>query len=127
MVKLSALDHLVITTRQIEKMILFYVEILGMEEITFGEGRKALKFGSQKINLHEVGKEFAPHANKPTPGSQDICFITSTPLENWLSHLNKKKVPVEEGPVRRTGAIGPIQSIYLRDPDHNLIEIGYVV
>lgn len=127
MVKLNSLDHLVITTGQLQKMIAFYVEILGMEEITFKEGRKALKFGSQKINLHEAGKEFSPHAKKPTPGSQDLCFLTSTPLETWNKHLQTKKVPIEEGPVNRTGAMGPIESIYLRDPDFNLIEIGYAV
>lgn len=108
-------------------MIVFYVEVLGMEEITFGEGRKALKFGNQKINLHEAGKELYPHAKKPTPGSQDLCFLTSTPLETWITHLHKKKVPIEEGPIMRTGAQGSIQSIYLRDPDFNLIEIGYGV
>ena len=98
-----------------------------MEEITFGVGRKALKFGSQKINLHEAGKEFSPHAKRPTPGSQDLCFFTTTSLEVWIAHLKEKQIPIEEGPVNRTGATGPIKSIYLRDPDNNLIEIGYSV
>ena len=124
MVKLDALDHLVITTSQLQKMLAFYIEVLGMEEITFGEGRKALKFGRQKINLHEAGKEFSPHAERPTPGSQDLCFLTSTPLETWIPHLSQKKVSIEEGPVKRTGATGSIRSIYIRDPDNNLIEIA---
>lgn len=125
MVKLDSLDHFVITTPNLSKMIHFYVDVLQMKEMTFKEGRKALQFGNQKINLHELGKEFSPHAKKPTPGSLDLCFLTSIATEEWLNHLKKKKVPIEEGPVERTGAKGPIQSIYIRDPDGNLIEIGY--
>ena len=124
LVKLDNLDHLVITTTCIEKMITFYVEILRMEEVTFKEGRKALKFGSQKINLHEVRKEFSPHSKNPTPGSQDLCFLTSDPIETWIHHFKVKKVCIEEGPVERTGATGPTLSLYVRDPDQNLIEIA---
>lgn len=122
---ISRLDHLVITTPSIDTLVAFYVDVLGMEKVTFKEGRQALKFGNQKINLHEVGKEFSPHAKHPTPGSQDLCFLTQTPIEEWIPHLEKKKVFIEEGPVERTGATGPLLSIYVRDPDQNLIEISY--
>lgn len=106
----------------------FYVDILGMKAEVFhpadGSTRHALSFGAQKINLHPHGAEFDPKSEHPTPGSADLCFLTEHPLEQWLEHLQNHSVPIEEGPVRRTGAIGPIHSIYIRDPDRNLIEIS---
>jgi catechol 2,3-dioxygenase-like lactoylglutathione lyase family enzyme len=122
--QISRLDHFVMTVKDIETTCQFYSEILGMEVVTFGNGRKALQFGQQKINLHLAGKEFEPKALKPTPGSIDVCFITETPLENVIEHLRSKKVVIEEGPVERTGAVGKIQSVYFRDPDQNLIEVS---
>jgi catechol 2,3-dioxygenase-like lactoylglutathione lyase family enzyme len=119
-----SIDHIVLTVSSIEKTLQFYCELLGMEEITFGSGRKAIACGDQKINLHEVGKEFKPHALKPTAGSADLCLISATPLEQVIETLTAKKVPLVEGPVERTGAKGKILSIYLRDPDQNLIEIS---
>jgi catechol 2,3-dioxygenase-like lactoylglutathione lyase family enzyme len=95
-----------------------------METVTFGAGRKALCFGQQKINLHQAGMEFEPKAVRPTPGSGDLCFITSTPVAAVIEHLKKAGVAIEEGPVPRTGATGPIQSVYFRDPDGNLIEVS---
>jgi catechol 2,3-dioxygenase-like lactoylglutathione lyase family enzyme len=95
-----------------------------MEVVTFRAGRKALAFGSQKINLHEQGKEFEPKAGQPTPGSGDLCFITDIPLSEVIEHLNSLSVPILGGPVTRTGAVGPIQSVYFRDPDANLIEVS---
>ena len=121
---ISHLDHLVLTVADIEQSCRFYHDILGMEIVTFGEGRKALKFGTQKINLHQAEKEFEPKASKPTPGSADLCFITTTPLEMICEQLQQQRVPIEQGPVARTGASGPITSIYIRDPDGNLIEIA---
>ncbi|XP_018425640.1 PREDICTED: glyoxalase domain-containing protein 5 [Nanorana parkeri] len=118
------LDHLVLTVKSIEKTANFYTRVLGMEVVTFKGDRKALSFGIQKINLHEVGKEFEPKAHRPSPGSADLCLITETPLSNVLQHLQVCGVPLEEGPVSRTGAMGEITSVYFRDPDHNLIEIS---
>jgi len=95
---------------------------MGVE--TFGEGRKALTFGNQKINLHRAGHEFEPKADRPTPGSADLCFISDTPIDDVIVHLQAEGVAIEEGPVRRTGATGPILSVYFRDPDHNLTEVS---
>ena len=102
----------------------FYSRVLGMRVMTFGDGRKALHFGQQKINLHERGKEFDPKAMHPTPGSGDICFITEVPLPQVMEHIRSCGVEILEGPVRRTGAMGPLESIYIRDPDGNLIELS---
>jgi catechol 2,3-dioxygenase-like lactoylglutathione lyase family enzyme len=117
------LDHLVLTVTNIDATISFYASTLGMEVVTFGS-RKALRFGEQKINLHEAGGEFEPKAGRPTPGSGDLCFITKTPIEGVIAYLKTVKCVIEEGPVERTGAVGVIRSIYLRDPDFNLIEIS---
>ncbi|MGG0775362.1 VOC family protein [Bacillus rugosus] len=122
---IKRLDHLVLTVQNLQETINFYTSVLGMEEEeTFGAGRKALRFGNQKINLHEAGHEFEPKANHPLPGSADLCLITDAPINKVLKHLKKTNVNVEEGPIKRTGALGPILSVYIRDPDQNLIEIS---
>lgn len=121
---IRSLDHLVLTVASIDATCEFYSRVLRMEIETFGEGRKALKFGEQKINLHEIGKEFEPKAARPTPGSGDLCFLADLPLEAVIEHLQREGVAIEEGPVRRTGATGPILSVYFRDPDANLIEVS---
>lgn len=121
---ISRLDHIVLTVRSIEDTVRFYTEVLGMEQEIFGTGRVALKFGAQKINLHESGKEFEPKANSPTPGSADVCFITDLPISEAYDRVSEKSVCIIEGIVSRTGAAGPIQSFYFRDPDHNLIEVS---
>ncbi len=125
--KLNNLDHLVLTVRDLEVTCEFYSRVLGMEVMTFGGGRKALSFGRQKINLHQAGQEFEPKAMVPTPGSGDLCFITNTPLVEVIEHLKKCNIDILEGPVSRTGATGPIESVYLRDPDGNLIEVSNYV
>lgn len=118
------LDHLVLTVADLDVTTDFYTRVLGMQPVTFGEGRKALAFGRQKINLHQAGREFEPKAERPTPGSADLCFIVATPLEKVIAHLEQQGVAILEGPVQRTGATGPIRSVYLRDPDLNLIELS---
>ena len=122
--QIESLDHLVLTVRDIDTTCTFYKNALGMQVVSFGEGRRALTFGTQKINLHPFGHEFEPKAEKPTPGSADLCFITATPIDEVIAHLSACGVEVIEGPVRRTGATGPILSVYCRDPDRNLIEIA---
>jgi catechol 2,3-dioxygenase-like lactoylglutathione lyase family enzyme len=121
---ISSLDHLVLTVRDLDATVRFYVEALGMELREFGEGRKALHFGSQKINLHLGGHEFEPKAAQPTPGSGDLCFLTERPLAEISERLESRGYRIIEGPVARTGATGPIRSIYTRDPDGNLVEIA---
>ena len=118
------LDHLVLTVADLDVTVDFYTRVLGMQEVTFGEGRKALGFGMQKINLHQAGREFEPKAERPTPGSADLCFIVATPLEEVIAHLETQGVAILEGPVRHTGATQPIRSVYVRDPDFNLIELS---
>ena len=118
------LDHLVLTTSHLDRCIDFYTRVLGMTLESFGAGRKALRFGQQKINLHEVGKEFEPKAQRPTAGALDLCFIADRPLDDVIARLDALGVSIIEGPVQRTGATGPIRSVYLRDPDQNLIEIS---
>ena len=118
------LDHLVLTTAHLERCIDFYTRVLGMTLETFGAERKALRFGRQKINLHEIGKEFEPKAERPTPGALDLCFIAHRPLDDVIARLAAGGASIIEGPVQRTGATGPIRSVYLRDPDQNLIEIA---
>ncbi|HEY0734974.1 MAG TPA: VOC family protein [Herpetosiphonaceae bacterium] len=122
--QIERLDHLVLTVQDIERTCEFYRRVLGMDVVSFGGGRRALRFGAQKINLHQVGHEFEPSALHPTAGSGDLCFITATPLADVIAHLQSCGVTIEEGPVARTGALGPIRSVYLRDPDDNLIEIA---
>ncbi|XP_054851819.1 glyoxalase domain-containing protein 5 [Eublepharis macularius] len=121
---ICSLDHLVMTVKSIEDTVAFYSRVLGMEVVTFKGNRKALHFGNQKFNLHEAGKEFEPKAHKPVPGSLDICLITEKPLEQLMGHLKACGVKIEEGPVLRTGAVGPITSVYFRDPDQNLLEVS---
>ena len=123
-VRIDRIDHLVLTVRDIESTCAFYSRVLGMEIVTFGAGRKALAFGKQKINLHQAGHEFEPRAADPTPGSADICLIAATPLADVIAHLDHCNVSLVAGPVARTGATGAIESIYFRDPDHNLIEVS---
>lgn len=122
--KISHLDHLVLTVADIETTCNFYQSALNFEVIDFGENRKALQFGTQKINLHQAGKEFEPKAFRPTAGSADLCFIAETPLNEVIAHLQAQHIEIIEGPVQRTGAMGKILSIYFRDPDQNLIEIS---
>jgi len=125
--RIEAIDHLVLTVRDIDTTVAFYARVLGMEAVTFGADRRALAFGSQKINLHAAGREFDPKALVPTPGSADLCLLTHEAPQVVLEHLRACGVPVVEGPVTRTGARGPIMSIYFRDPDGNLIEVSSYV
>lgn len=124
MLKIKSLDHIVLTVKDINRSLAFYKSVLGMQEVTFGGNRKALKFGEQKINLHQYGNEFEPNAFSPTPGSADLCFITSHPISEWITHFGQQGISIEEGPVLRTGANGQLNSIYIRDPDQNLIELS---
>jgi catechol 2,3-dioxygenase-like lactoylglutathione lyase family enzyme len=120
-------DHIVLTTRDLDACLRFYSEVLGMKLETFRtptEERLALKFGQQKINLHVWGREFTPRAHVAAPGTLDLCFIASMPLEKVVEKLKAKSIPILEGPVRKTGALGPMTSVYVRDPDLNLIEIS---
>lgn len=120
----TSLDHLVVTVKSIEDTCRFYGTVLGMQAVTFGAGRVALQFGSQKINLHQAGQEFEPKAAHPLPGSADLCFCTDVPLAQVIQHVTACGIQIIEGPVERTGARGPIVSVYVRDPDDNLIEIS---
>ncbi len=124
MLQIDRLDHLVLTVANVDATCAFYERALGMVRVEFAGGRRALAFGAQKINLHPAGAEFEPKARHPTPGSADLCFITTTPLPEVQRHLAAAGVAVIEGPVRRTGATGPILSVYFRDPDFNLIEVS---
>lgn len=122
--KIDRLDHLVLTVSNMRETCDFYQKVLGMRVIQFGQGRTALQFGMQKINLHEHGKEFDPKALRPTPGSADLCFVTSFPIADFIKHVAANGAEIIEGPVQRSGAQGAILSVYLRDPDENLIEIS---
>ena len=122
--RIDRIDHFVLTVENIQTTCDFYSRVLGMSVATFGNVRKALLFGRQKINLHEVGKEFEPKASVPTAGSADFCLITDTPIKEVITHLEASGVPVVEGPATRTGATGAIRSVYLRDPDQNLVEVS---
>jgi catechol 2,3-dioxygenase-like lactoylglutathione lyase family enzyme len=121
---IDRIDHVVLTVRDIEASCAFYQRVLGMKVLSFEGGRRALAFGNQKFNLHQAGKEFEPKADRPTPGSADFCLITATPIAEVVTHLKSCNVRILEGPVQRTGATGSIVSVYLRDPDLNLIEVS---
>jgi catechol 2,3-dioxygenase-like lactoylglutathione lyase family enzyme len=123
-VVIDRIDHLVLTVADLDQTVDFYVRALGMQPVTFGAGRRALRFGPHKLNLHQAGHELEPKARRPTPGSVDMCLVTTTPLTRLVAHLRACEVQVEEGPVPRTGATGPITSVYFRDPDGNLIEVS---
>lgn len=122
--RIIQLDHLVLTVRSIPKTIEFYSQVLGMNEVTFGDGRKALHFGSQKLNLHPADRVLDPNVKHATPGSADLCFLVSGSLEDWMKALADQGIPIILGPVPRTGASGPIRSIYIYDPDENLLELA---
>ena len=126
--KIDRLDHFVLTVRDIEATCDFYVRVLGMRKVVYENGRVALSFSlysRQKINLHQAGLEFAPNALHPTPGSADFCLITKMTMQEVVEHLQACGVVLEEGPTPRTGATGMIQSVYIRDPDNNLVEIAH--
>jgi catechol 2,3-dioxygenase-like lactoylglutathione lyase family enzyme len=124
-IAIDSLDHLVLTVRDVDATIAFYSGVLGMREQTFGPGRRALHFGEQKLNLHEAdGEAITPRASQPTVGSADLCFVTRTPVEGVLRVLEEHGVAVEQGPVERSGATGNLLSVYVRDPDGNLVEIA---
>ena len=122
--KIDSIDHVVFTVKDIKATCDFYTKVLGMEIVTFGEGRKALAFGSQKINLQQLGRESTLVAYKPTSGSADICFVTSVPVSEVIAHLNSCGVRLVGGPVERNGARGMMMSVYFRDPDLNLVEVS---
>ena len=122
--QINRLDHLVLTVADIERTVDFYQRVLGMQRIEFAGGRVALQCGVQKINLHQAGKEFEPKAERPIPGSADLCLIADTPLDKAIEHIRHEDVDIIEGPVERSGAQDRILSVYLRDPDGNLLEIS---
>jgi catechol 2,3-dioxygenase-like lactoylglutathione lyase family enzyme len=126
--RVRELDHFVLTVASIPETVRFYAQVLGMRgqqfEVADGSKRWALRYGQSKINLHQKGREFHPKAAQPTAGSADLCFLTDAPVADWIRHLTIHGIPIEEGPVPRSGATGPITSLYVRDPDNNLIEIG---
>lgn len=124
MILIDRLDHLVLTVADIDRSCDFYQRVLGMQVVRFGAGRTALQFGQQKINLHPASSPLQPHAVRPTPGSADLCLVTHVATVDALAHLQAQGVAVEEGPLPRTGALGPIESVYFRDPDGNLIEVS---
>ncbi len=123
-VSIVRLDHLVLTVRDVSATCTFYARVLGMEKIELSEGRTALSFGQQKINLHPADNEYEPKAKTPVPGSGDLCLIAETPIEDVIKHLGECSLEIIEGPVLKTGAIGTLLSVYFRDPDGNLIEIS---
>ena len=120
---IDRIDHVVLTVFDLQRTCDFYERVLGMKVVTFGEGRTALTFGRQKLNLHLAGSEFVPHARSPVPGSADFCLLTTVPLDDVVAHLNALGVAIVEGPVAKTGAVSPLRSVYVRDPDGNLVEI----
>lgn len=122
--KIARIDHVVLTVADLERTLSFYERVLGMRPVTFGDGRRALAFGDQKLNLHQAGREFEPKARRPTPGSVDICFTTEVPLDEVAAHLRAESVAIELGPVDKVGARRALRSLYFRDPDGNLIEVS---
>jgi catechol 2,3-dioxygenase-like lactoylglutathione lyase family enzyme len=124
MIKIDRIDHVVLTVFDIERTVDFYSRVLGMEPVTFAGGRRGLSFGRQKLNLHQAGREFEPKALKPAPGTMDFCLVTETPLADVVESLKASGVAIIEGPVDKTGAVGPIRSVYFRDPDGNLVEVS---
>lgn len=123
-IDIDRIDHIVLTVQDIDRTIAFYERVLGMEPVTFAGGRRALSFGRQKLNLHQAGREFEPKALNPAPGAIDLCFIASTALEEVIATLKSEGVAIIEGPVPKTGALGPMNSVYFRDPDGNLVEVS---
>jgi catechol 2,3-dioxygenase-like lactoylglutathione lyase family enzyme len=122
--RVERLDHLVLTVRDIATTVAFHTRVLGMQPVTFADGRTALAFGAQKLNLHQAGAEFEPEAERPTPGSADLCFVVSDDMDAIAAELRAAGVAILEGPVQRSGALGPITSLYFRDPDGNLLEVS---
>jgi catechol 2,3-dioxygenase-like lactoylglutathione lyase family enzyme len=123
-ITIDRIDHLVLTVFDVDRTIEFYSRVLGMEPVTFAGGRRGLAFGRQKLNLHQAGREFEPKALRPAPGAIDLCFISGTPLAEVIAELKANGVVVIEGPVDKTGALGPMKSVYFRDPDGNLVEVS---
>ena len=123
-IAIDRIDHIVLTVFDLDRTIDFYARVLGMEPVTFAGGRRGLAFGRQKLNLHQAGREFEPKALRPAPGAIDLCFLASTPIEQVIAALREAKVAIIEGPVPKTGATGPMLSVYFRDPDGNLIEVS---
>lgn len=122
--EIARLDHLVLTVADIDRTCEFYENILGMRRMRFGDGRTALRFGNQKLNLHQLGNEIFPNARNAGVGTADLCFIAATPIEDVVATLEANNIEIELGPAPKDGAIGPIRSVYIRDPDANLIEIS---
>jgi catechol 2,3-dioxygenase-like lactoylglutathione lyase family enzyme len=122
--KIDRIDHIVLTAHDVDRTIEFYSRVMGMEPITFAGGRRGLAFGRQKINLHQSGREYEPKALKPAPGALDLCFITEAPLDDVITRLKENGIVIVDGPVPKTGALGPMMSVYFRDPDGNLIEVS---
>ena len=123
-VTIDRIDHVVLTVQDVDRTIEFYSRVLGMEPVTFAGGRRALSFGRQKLNLHQSGREYEPKALKPVPGAIDLCLISETPVAHVIEHLKGHGVHIIQGPVDKTGATGPITSVYFRDPDGNLVEVS---
>ena len=123
-IAIDRIDHIVLTVFDLDRTLDFYSRVLGMEPVTFAGGRRGLAFGRQKLNLHQAGREFEPKALKPGPGAIDLCFISTTPLAEVMEKLKSEGVHIIDGPVDKTGALGPMKSVYFRDPDGNLIEVS---
>jgi catechol 2,3-dioxygenase-like lactoylglutathione lyase family enzyme len=122
--KVQRIDHIVLTVADVDRTLEFYERVLGMTAVSFGEGRRALAFGEQKLNLHQAGREFEPKALRPTPGAIDLCLVTDVPLDEVAAHLRSESVVIEHGPVDKIGARSTLRSLYFRDPDGNLIEVS---